>query len=145
MASTAQASKTSATTRRFGYVVAILVNIAMWYVIYVWPGWEAVPFLTEDTRQVLGLVSLSLAANIVANVVYLVLRRPWVEPLGNMLTTAIGLVALVRFLQVFPFDFGIATVDWATVTRVLLILGIVGAAIGIVVQFARLIKRIIEA
>jgi len=33
--------------------------------------------------------------------------------LGEVLTTGISLAVMVRTLQVFPFDFGDSTVDWA--------------------------------
>jgi hypothetical protein len=47
--------------RRFGYLIAVAVNAAILYAANVWPGWRAVPFLTEATLQVLWLVNVSLA------------------------------------------------------------------------------------
>src|SRR5690349_3794424 len=91
--------------RRFGYVLGALINAAILWVVNVWPGWEAVPFLTEDTRLVLWLVNAGIASNIAANVIYLISDAAWIKALGGMLTTAVGLVALVRTYQVFPFDF----------------------------------------
>ena len=35
--------------RRFGYVLAALLNAVLLYAVNVWPGWESVPFLTADT------------------------------------------------------------------------------------------------
>jgi hypothetical protein len=45
---------------------------------------------------VLGLVNLSLAAGLVANLVYLVGDAPVVKSPGDLVTTGIGLAVLVR-------------------------------------------------
>jgi hypothetical protein len=57
-----RAAEPSAGARRGGYVGAIVVGAALLFVPNGGPGWQAMPFLTSDTSQVLGLVNLSLAA-----------------------------------------------------------------------------------
>lgn len=126
--------------RRVGYLIAAGIHVALLYLVNVSPGWEAVPFLTEDTSQVLGLVNVSLVAGLVCNLIYVLANPAWLKSLGDLLTTGIGLVVLVRVWQVFPFNFGDSAVDWALVARVLLVVGIVGSAIGIVVQFVSLLR-----
>ena len=64
-------ARPSRAARRSGYVVAIVLNAAMLYAINVWPGWDVVPFLTDDTVDVLDVVNASIVATLVANVVYL--------------------------------------------------------------------------
>jgi hypothetical protein len=130
----------SAGVRRGGYVAAVVVNAALLWLVHVWPGWEAVPFLTEDTEQVLGLVTASLVAAAVLNLVYLASDPAWLTAAGGIVTTAIGLAAVVRLLQVFPFDFGDDGSGWALVARIVLWLGIVGSAIGIVVNLVALVR-----
>ena len=83
-------------TRRVGYGVAMAVNAVLLYLINVSPGWDAVPFLTDGTTQVLGWVNASIVAGIVANALYVVVDRRWFRPLGERLVTLIGLTALVR-------------------------------------------------
>ena len=61
----------SAGARRAGHCLAIGFSAAFLFVLSGWPGWQAVPFLTSDTGQVLWLVSLWLAAGIAADVAYL--------------------------------------------------------------------------
>jgi hypothetical protein len=129
--------------RRVGYIVAAVINIAMWYTINVWPGWQVVPFLTHDVRQVLAVVNLSLVVGVVANLVYMIDDAPWLRPLGDLVTTSVGLVAMARVLQVFPFDFSRVAFDASSLVRVLLIVGLVAAAVGIAVQFVVLVRRII--
>jgi hypothetical protein len=131
----------SVATRRAGYVVTAVCDATLLYLLNVWPGWQAVSFLTEDTGQVLGLVNLSLAAGLVANLVYLARDAPVVKSLGDLVTTGIGLAVLVRVWQVFPFDFAGWSVDWSGLVRVVLGVGIVGSVIGIAVQVASLLRQ----
>ena len=65
-------SRPGATSRGFGYLIAISLNALFLYLVNVQPGWEAVPFLTPDTLQVLGLLHFFIAAGIAVNVAYLV-------------------------------------------------------------------------
>ena len=130
--------RTARPGRRVGYVVAVVVNAVMLYLINVAPGWQVVPFLTGDMTLVLGLVNTTLIASVVANLVYVVADPPRLRALGDVVTTSIGLAAMVRVYMVFPFDFGDAS-WWDGATRVLLFVGIVGSGIGIVVALVRLV------
>ena len=128
--------------RRVGYVVAVLVNAAVLYAVNVWPGWQALPFLTEDMRLVLGLVKASMLVSIVANMVYFVADPRWLKALGDIVTTAVGIAALVRMWQVFPFDFSGSSFDWALVVRVAMGVAIGGSAIALVVAFVSFVKSV---
>ena len=79
--------------RRFGYLVAVLVNGGLLYAANVWPGWEAVPFLTSETHQVLGLVNASILVSAAVNLVYLVTNPRWLRALGDVVTTGVGIAA----------------------------------------------------
>jgi len=128
--------------RRVGYVVAVLVNAAVLYAVNVWPGWQALPFLTEDMRLVLGLVNASMLVSIVANMVYFVADPRWLKALGDIVTTAVGIAALVRMWQIFPFDFSGSSFDWALVVRVAMGVAIGGSAIALVVAFVSFVKSV---
>lgn len=141
MTVTAARRRPPVAARRAGYVVSILVNIALLYVVNGWPGWEAVPFLTQDTQQVMGLVNASIVASLLANVVYLFYDAPWLRSLGDLATTAIGLAALISIWNVFPFDFESSSFDWALLVRIGLVVGILGCAIGVIVQLVSLMGR----
>ena len=67
----------------------------------------------------LWLVDLSLVVTILLNLVYLVRDPRWLTAAGAVVTTVIGLAAVIRMMQVFPFDFGDSDV-WPVVFRVLL-------------------------
>lgn len=127
-----------ASARRTGYIVALVINGAVLYAVNVWPGWQALPFLTDETAQVLGLVNLSLIVGMFTNAVYVIVDSPRVKALGDLLVLGIGLAILVVVWQVFPFAFP-AGFDWTLVVRILIVLSMVGSIIAIIVQLMILV------
>lgn len=125
--------------RRSGYVGAILVNGVFLYALNRWPGWDAAPFLTPDTERVLGIITASIITGIVANAVYLLADPPRLRALGEIVTSAVGLAAVIRVWRVYPFDFS-GDFPWDTVARVVLVLGMVGCGIGILAALVRLVR-----
>jgi hypothetical protein len=123
-----------------GYVIAAAVNVVLLWLIHGWPGWHAVPFLTPETPQVLGAIDAALIAGIAVNAVQVAWDPRRLITVGSLVTTALGLAAMVRLLQVFPFAFG-AGFDWALLVRILLVLGIVGTAIALLVDLIALLRR----
>jgi hypothetical protein len=134
----ASAHRPPAATRRVGYLVAIAVTTAMLIILNAAPGWQAIPFLTSGTSQVLGLVNLSLAAGLAVNLVYLCYDPPSLKSLGDLITSAIGLAVAIRVWQVFPFTFHGSAAWCATALRLLLIFAIGGSAINVLIQAASL-------
>ncbi|MDV3220421.1 hypothetical protein [Intrasporangium sp.] len=133
----------SVLARRGGYAVAMAVNITLLVMVNEAPGWEAAPFLTERTTEVLWLVNASLVAGVVANGVYLAVDRPWVRALGDALTTAVGLASLVLIWQVFPFAFDTTTVPWDLIARWVIGIGIVGSVVGIIAALVRFVRAVV--
>jgi len=140
MTLTATRHRPTVTTRRFGYVLAVLINALVLYAANVWPGWEAVPFLTADTVLVMGLVNASIIVNLAANAAYLITDPPWFKALGTVLTSIVGFVAAARIWQVFPFDFDGSAVDWSFLVRIVLGLAMVGSAIAAIVSVVAIAK-----
>ena len=126
----------SVATRRTGYVFATVFNAAVLYAIHSWPGWQQVPFLTSETKQVLSWVSASLIAGLGANAVYLLADPPWLKSLGDLVITGVGLVAIIRVWQVFPFDFGDT---WTLLARIMLAIGFFGSILAMIVQLVVLV------
>jgi hypothetical protein len=141
---TMTATRRPAAAHRLGYGFGIVAGIVGLVLVNVWPGWESVSFLTSDTTEVLGLVNASLFAGVVANFAYLVHDEPWLVALGGVVTTGIGLAALIRIVQVFPVDFSGWDFDGTALVRILLILAIVGSAIGIVIQLAAVARSLAD-
>lgn len=129
-------------TRRVGYLAAAAVNMVVLYLVNVSPGWQAVPFLTDDTNRVLGLLNASFAVGVAANLLYLLVDPAWLRASGELLTTAVGIAALTRVWQVFPFDFGDASVDWALWVRIALVVSLAGSAIGMFAHAVALVRAV---
>lgn len=126
--------------RRVGYGVAIIVNVVLFLLINAWPTWRALPFLTEAALALIPLVDLSLLAGVVVNVLNLVLDLAWVKAVGEIITSVIALIMLVRFWVVFPFAFAESGFDWVLVTRVVLGVSIAGCVISVIVQVVVLVR-----
>jgi hypothetical protein len=128
-------------TRRAGYLVGAAVNGMLLLAVNLWPGWQVVPFLTEDIERVLLVINLSMAAGLFVNLVYALHDATRVKALGSLVTLGFGGAALIGLLRVFPFDFGDTSFDWALVVRIVLTVGLVGTAIGMVVQLVAVLRR----
>ncbi len=144
MSETTTRKRPGRAARRFGYVLAVVINLGVWFAVNVLPGWEVVPFLTDDFPQVLGLVNLSLLAAAAANITYVVADPPWYKAAWDVGLSLVGLLASLRFLEVFPVNFADQAYDLTTLVRVIAIVGAVGSGIGVVaalVRFGREVYR----
>ena len=121
-------------------MIAVLVNLALLVGVNVWPEWDAVPFLTGETQLVLPMVNASIAVNLLANAVYLFRDPTWLKSAGDIVTLGVGVFALVRIWQVFPFAPGTDSMDWTLVVRVVLAVGIIGSCIGMLVALATFVR-----
>ncbi len=131
----------SVAARRFGYAVSVLVNVAVILLIYVWPGWRVLPFLTDEATPLIALVVLSILVSIAVNLIWIAYDPLWLRSLGDLVTTIVGIVVLSRFLAVFPFDFA-ADSPWELVVRIFLIVGLVGSCIGVTVHLVTFFQRL---
>lgn len=132
-------ARASAGARRTGYVLTIVVNAIVLYIVNNILGWDLLPFLTGDFASVLPLLQLSLLATIAVNVVYLSYDEPTFRSVMQLGLSGISLAVLLRLYDVFPFDFSGYDPVWGTVARVALILAIGGTGVGIVVELGRLV------
>ena len=83
------------------------------------------------------MVNASILVTLAANVVYLFRDPPRLKALGDLVTTAVGLLAMVALWRIYPLDL---TSGWDTVARVLLAVGIAGSVIAIVVAITRFVR-----
>jgi hypothetical protein len=142
MTVTSTSRRPSLATRRGGYVVSVLLNGVLLVGVNAWPGWQAVPFLTADTALVIGLVNASIVMSLIANGTLLVRDPRWLKALGDMATTSLGLAAVLRLWDVFPFDFGTGSVDWPLLTRIVLVVAIAGSLIGLVAALVTFLRTV---
>jgi hypothetical protein len=130
--------------RRFGYVVAIAVNVALIFVVNEWPGWATVSFLTPETETVIPIINASLVIAIVVNAVYLISDPRWLRAMGDAVTAAVSFFVILVVMRVFPFDFSDYSFDWAMLVQVMLAVGLLGSLVGVIanlVAFAREVGR----
>jgi hypothetical protein len=126
--------------RRVGYVIAIIINLFVYGFINIWPGWEAFDFVTPAAADVVPLVNMSIGVTILANVVYLFADGTRVKALGETITSAVTMVVSFEVLSVFPFDFSAYAFPWALLTRLVLVIAVIGSGISILVNLFRLIR-----
>ncbi|RDI34356.1 hypothetical protein [Lentzea flaviverrucosa] len=141
MTSTARTSSRT-TARRGSYLAGALADIALLLLINLSPGWRAVPVLTEAAAAVVVVVDVALAVALVVNLLCLVRPRRPLTAVGDVVSTAAGLVALVRTAQVFPFTFADPATDWATIVRLTLVSIIVIVSIALLAQIVMLLRFI---
>ncbi|MCZ2849785.1 hypothetical protein [Modestobacter sp. VKM Ac-2978] len=137
MTQVGQAQLAQGRSNRIGYVIAVLVNAGGLVVLHLWPGWQEFAVLTADTRSVLGIVDAALVVGIVVNVVLLLRSPAWPTAAGSLVTTLVSLAAMARIWQVFPFD---VSDTGETVLRVLLVVGLVGACLGVLALVVSLLR-----
>jgi hypothetical protein len=123
--------------KRFGYLVAVAVNVALLHVVHQLLEWGWPDFVTDEFNDVLPIISVTLVASIVANAAYFWFDADWFTALGAAVTSAIGFAAAVRLLQVFPFDFSTYDTDWSWLVRLLLVIAIAGSAISFAVNVVK--------
>jgi len=131
--------------RKAGYLVAVILNTAVLFLVNVRPGWREVPFLTDSLAGILWLIKLSALSNALINAVYLWRDPAWFKSVAQIGVSVLGLTAAIAMLQVFPFDFSAYSFNWAVVTRVLLWLAVFGSVVAIVTELAHLTKGGVSA
>jgi hypothetical protein len=124
--------------RRFGYGVAVVVNLLMLVAVQFILEWGWLPFLTDEFSTLVPWISLSLLVSIVANLVYQFNDTPVVKSTGQILSNLISLFVTYQIFLVFPFDFSASQFDWTIVTRVVLILAMVGSGVGVLTEAVKL-------
>lgn len=139
------ADTTRTTTRKVGYLVAVIVNAVMLVIVNNILAWGWFSWLTEDFELLLPIVNLSIIASIFANLIYLTYDAQWFKTLADTGLLVISLSVAIRTWQVFPFDFTGWEFDWTPVIRVVLALAIVGMTIGLIVNVVRLIVMAAKA
>jgi hypothetical protein len=135
-------TRSRTTARRGSYLAGALADVILLVLINVSPGWRAVPALTEAAAEVVFVVDIALAIALVVNLICLIRPRRPLTLVGDVVSTAAGLVALIRTVQVFPFAFTDPTTDWATIVRLTLISIIVVVSIALLVQLVVLVRFI---
>ena len=126
--------------RRFGYLVAVAADLAVLYLANRWPGWDAVPFLTDETEDVIGIFNASVVVSLVVHTTYFIVDPLWLKAVGDLVTTMFGILVMGAVWRVWPFDFDDDWSGWGLLFHLLLLVGIVGSAIAALTTPAKLVR-----
>ncbi|MDH3299402.1 MAG: hypothetical protein OES24_02740 [Acidimicrobiia bacterium] len=124
----------------FGHLVAIGVNLVLLYIVRNLGEWNLLSFLTEDYDRVVGPLSLSIIATIVGRALRIVLPGRRIGLLIDGVVTAFGFYALLRIFQIFPLEFDPDGFRWDLLVRFVLVVGLLGSAIGVLVTPLRMLQ-----
>ena len=124
--------------RRFGYGVAIAINLVLVWIVGNLLEWELLGFLTAEFADLVPLIQLGLWVTIAANVVYIMDDRSFSTRAARLVVDVVNLFVTFRVFDVFPFDFSAHTFNWGFVFRAVLVIALIGTAIGAVVHLGQL-------
>jgi hypothetical protein len=124
------------------YIFATIFNIAFLVVVNKVPDWNIV-FITDSFPDILWAVNTSLAVSIAGNLILIFFHPRFLHHLLNAVFSIFGILVLSVILSVFPFDFSELVDEWLNILiRIVLIIGIVGSAIGTVVHVVKAVGAI---
>ena len=109
--------------------------------------WNVYPLLTPDLNLVLPILNVTLILSIVGHSIAIALDRYLVRQIILIVLHTLGLITVVTFLRVFPFDFSVvphagAAAALPTVAVVVMILIAIGLGVGALVRFIKLIVNL---
>lgn len=121
------------------FVGALMSGLWLWAVNAheLWRPWTK-GVVTEDWLRVLWALNLAGVVQVAGNLSMVVFRAPLFGRLVEVVLAAAGVLGSLVLYEVFPFDFSKVAGPWlTTVVLILLLLGVVGSAIGVLVAVVR--------
>ena len=82
--------------KRFGYLLALLINGAMLFVANNLLAWGWFSWLTADFEELLPIINVSLVASMLVNAVYMVYDAQWFKSLTQIGVTGIAIGSVRR-------------------------------------------------
>ncbi len=102
-----------------------IVAVALLILLNFFPGWRAMPFLTDGMVLAIGMVDLVLAVIIICNVIYQLSDSPAVHA-GVHLVMAVALMPFfITLMRTFPF--ALSGSLWPRIVQDLLNVGAIAA------------------
>lgn len=129
-------NKKITSTGTTGYYIAIAINIILLY-FFNNLRFLNLPFIINDELiSCLWAINLALSFGIISNFVLLLYRPEWFHHLTQAVILGLAGLSVYIVYRIFPFTFNTSTPD--TITRVILIILMAAAAIGLIVEFVKL-------
>ena len=118
----------------------IVVNLVMLFVVQNILEWGWLPICDRGVHRGGALDQLLADRVDCRQPLYQMDDSPAVKSLGQIVVNLISIQVSFVMLTVFPFDFSASQFDWEPVTRLVLILAIVGAGVGAIVEGVKLLS-----
>jgi len=118
------------------FIVAIIVNIIVLYIVNNLLNWN-LSFIAPTFSEVLFILNISIIANIIANIGFLVYQKGWFRSIAQIVLNVISFIVVYTLYTVFPFTFQSIWVTYALL--LILIIGMVGLFISTIYEIVRLI------
>lgn len=125
---------------QIGYGIAIGLSLVLIYIVQNIEEWDFLPFLTDDFGQVVPWITFSLIAGVLAYLMYIFYDSQTLRWSGEIMTNLITIAVTWKVFTVFPFDFEAYEFPWDFLARFVMVLAIVGASIGAVVDLVKIIN-----
>ena len=130
--------------RAAGHLVAAGVDLVLLWITHQLLDWGWPRFLTDAFEDLLPIITVSLVASAVAELIFVIHDGGRFRPFADLVTAAISLVVAWRTWQVYPFDFSSYAHDWSWLATTVVWVGIVGTAVTVVVNAVRLAGRLVD-
>jgi hypothetical protein len=125
-----------------GYVASAVINAALLWVMNQLPVWKPF-FLLDSYSEVLWAINMSLIVQIVLNLVLVFFHPLFFNHLAQTVISLVSFISLLWIVRVFPLDFSSNPGDWLNlVIRIVLIVALVGTAIGGITHFVRFFQSL---
>jgi len=100
-------------------------------------------FITDSFPEVLWALNTSIAVSLAGNLILIFFHPRFLHHLLTAVFSVFGILATSVLLSVFPFEFAELVGEWLNIlVRIVLIVGIVGSAIGVVVNIVKAVGAV---
>ncbi len=123
--------------RKFGYIVVILINVALVYVANNLLNWN-LPWLKDSYIQCLWAINLSFAVTIFTNFIFLFFDRRWFRHLMESLCNVFSFISGYVFWRVFPLELNATWTRWVNLGLILIL---VFTLLSILVEMSKAVKH----
>ena len=129
-------------TRRLGYGISIVVQVALLILVNNLVEWDIAPFITDEFNDLVPYINVSLVASMVVNALYFAFDPRWFRSLTQAILNVISLVVIVQTYRIFPFDFSGSDFNWTALTRTGLIVLMVLVGVGIIGEVVKMFQAL---
>jgi hypothetical protein len=118
--------------RQFGYIVAIIVNLVLFYLVNNLLNWH-LPyisnFFTPAFANCLWAINLSFSVGIFINFLFLAYNPRWFRHLMQVIQSVFGLISVYVFYSIFPLNISNPTLEQLVHWALLIVMVGIGIAI----------------